>query len=90
MTPLPSWQIILSLSRNNLYLATGLDFADSLCGAVLAARDNAAMLLVDKRLPNSVSVFVLEHCTMEVIILGGQTAVPEEILDIIMEVNPIP
>lgn len=62
-----------------LYLATGRDFADAISGAVLAARDDAALLLVGDVVPHPVSQFILEYGPEEIRLLGGTAVIPETI-----------
>lgn len=64
-----------------VYIATGLDFADAITGAVLAAKDNASILLVNGRdVEYSISK-ILKERDMEVRVLGGYNAVRYGIWD---------
>ncbi|MBY6037115.1 cell wall-binding repeat-containing protein [Fictibacillus nanhaiensis] len=70
----------LNLSTDQAYLATGLTFADALTGSVLAAKNNAPLLLTGKdRLPASVSSLVKEKKVLDFTILGGAGSVAEAI-----------
>jgi bacillopeptidase F len=66
-----------------LYLATGRDFADAISGAGLAARDNAALLLVGDVVPYPVSQFILRHGSEEIRLLGGEAAISQDIVEAI-------
>lgn len=61
---------------NQVYIATGLGFADALTGSLLAARDQAPILLVRQdRLPDSVLSSLDSRMLDDMHILGGTTAV---------------
>ncbi|MCM3742066.1 cell wall-binding repeat-containing protein [Oceanobacillus luteolus] len=63
----------------SMYVATGTNFADSLAGATLAAKNNTGILLVHHRIPESVKNFITENGVQELTIFGGKAAVSEEI-----------
>ncbi|WNB92670.1 cell wall-binding repeat-containing protein [Bacillus sp. NEB1478] len=66
----------LRLPANQAFLATGLTFADALTGSVLAAKNNAPLLLTGRdRLPDIVSTLVKEKGTLQMTILGGNGSV---------------
>ncbi|MDR7073201.1 cell wall-binding repeat-containing protein [Fictibacillus barbaricus] len=66
----------LGLTANQAFLATGLTFADALTGSVLAAKNNAPLLLTGRdRLPETVSTLVKEKGTLQMTILGGNGSV---------------
>jgi putative cell wall-binding protein/spore germination protein YaaH len=67
------------LSSSGVFIATGMGFADAITGAALAARLNSGLLLVERKLPESVSNFLSRENVSSVIILGGETAVSTEI-----------
>jgi minor extracellular protease Epr len=70
----------LNLSTDQAYLATGLTFADALTGSVLAAKNNAPLLLTGKdRLPATVSAIVKERKILDFTILGGTGSVGDSI-----------
>ncbi|MFG6495366.1 cell wall-binding repeat-containing protein [Fictibacillus sp. UD] len=70
----------LNLPTERAYLATGLTFADALTGSVLAAKNNAPLLLTGKdRLPASVSTIVKEKKIYDFTILGGTGSVADSI-----------
>lgn len=70
----------LNLSVNHAFIATGSTFADALTGSVLAAKNNAPLLLTGKdRLPTTVSMLFKEKKVLEFAILGGTGSVAESI-----------
>ncbi|WP_226536075.1 cell wall-binding repeat-containing protein [Fictibacillus halophilus] len=70
----------LNLSTDQAYMATGLTFADALTGSVLAAKNNAPLLLTGKdRLPASVATIVKDKNILEFTILGGTGSVADSI-----------
>lgn len=73
-----------------LYLATGRDFADAISGAVLAARDNAALLLVGDVVSLPVREYILGSGPQEIILLGGKAVIPDSISEAIklLEARP--
>jgi len=73
---------------DKLYLATGADFADAISGAVLAARDNAALLLLSNVVPYPVTEFILKYGTEEILFLGGKAVIPDNIPEAIKGLEP--
>lgn len=63
-----------------IYLATGMDFADALTGAVLAAKDDTGVLLVSRNLPNIVKDYILEEKIVRINVFGGTVAVSDHII----------
>ena len=64
----------LPLGNESAYVATGENFADALAGSVLAAKDNAPILLVKKDdIPSSIKSLVNSYPAFS--ILGGNNAV---------------
>ena len=57
------------------YAATGLDFADAVAGAVLAARQDQGILLVGDKVPPEVKKYVEDKKIQEVTLLGGSVAI---------------
>lgn len=79
----------LPLGGEGTFLATGQGFADSLTGSVLAAKSNAALLLVEpSQIPSSV-LDVLKKNYTEVTILGGQSVVSQTIESAIRGKQPV-
>jgi putative cell wall-binding protein len=67
---------------NKVFIATGEDFADALAGSVLAAKENASMLLVKpKNIPSETEAALEAIKADEFNVLGGENAVSEEIVN---------
>jgi len=64
---------------NSLFAATGSDFPDAITGGVLAARQNAGIIMVDDPLPDEVANYFQEHPSEEVSLLGGEAAISNDI-----------
>lgn len=65
----------LGFTADLIYIATGTDFADALTGSVLAAKENAPMLMVrNDSIPSLVAGVITEE-TKKVVILGGKNAI---------------
>lgn len=76
-----------------IYVANGDDFADALSGSPLAASHNAPILLVNpksKQLPQSIENYLItlrnNNVQPQVNVLGGDSAVPERLLDQINDI----
>ncbi|MCA0991273.1 cell wall-binding repeat-containing protein [Guptibacillus hwajinpoensis] len=66
---------------NHVFVATGMDFADALAGSVLAARQEATVLLVQPdKLPETTKEAVGMLKANEFTILGGTGAVSEQVV----------
>ncbi|MCA1060875.1 cell wall-binding repeat-containing protein [Rossellomorea aquimaris] len=64
----------LPMAKERAYVSTGANFADALTGSVLAAKENAPILLVQKdKIPSSIHNLVDSYETFS--ILGGANAV---------------
>ncbi len=71
---------------NHAFVATGADFADALTGSVLAAKENAPMLLVQKQqIPESIEQVIEEQDYSQYHILGGTNAVSDDVMDDLKE-----
>lgn len=68
----------LGLDNKHMYVATGLDFADALTGAVLAAKNDSGLLLVNDSIPSVVQDFIVDQALLRLTIFGGTLAVSEE------------
>jgi len=67
----------LNMSTQKAYLATGLTFADALTGSVLAAKNNAPLLLTNpKNAPESIKSIIKSKKITNITILGGPVSVP--------------
>jgi 5'-nucleotidase / UDP-sugar diphosphatase len=65
-----------------VYVSTGMNFADALSGSVLAAKQNAAMLLVKPdMLPKETAEAIKDMESYDFNVLGGENAVSKEIVD---------
>lgn len=68
----------LPLGTESAYVATGENFADALAGSVLAAKDNAPILLVKKgKIPSPIHNLVNSYPAFS--ILGGENAVSDKV-----------
>ncbi|TCS83346.1 S8 family serine peptidase [Tepidibacillus fermentans] len=64
-----------------VYVATGMNYADALTGAVLAAKNNAPLLLtMPNELPTATRDISLERNILNFTILGGTGAVSNQVL----------
>ncbi|WP_303857844.1 cell wall-binding repeat-containing protein, partial [Aminicella lysinilytica] len=61
------------------FVATGFDFADAIAGGVLAAKNDAGLLLVSRTVPSSVIEYIANYPVRLATILGGTGTVSEEI-----------
>lgn len=68
-----------NVNPEHIYVATGNNFADSLTGAVLAAKKNSSILLVRNSLFDVTKDYITESRIKKITILGGTTAVNEKI-----------
>jgi len=63
---------------DQLYVATGFDFADALAGSVLAAKTNDPLMLIEKNyVPNATKLFIDENGVKSFRILGGTGAIDQ-------------
>ncbi|TCS83344.1 cell wall-binding repeat-containing protein [Tepidibacillus fermentans] len=71
----------LNMSTAKMYIATGMNFADALTGAVLAAKENAPLLLTYKdKLPTETLNLIKEKKVTTFTILGGTGVVSNTLL----------
>jgi 5'-nucleotidase / UDP-sugar diphosphatase len=64
------------------YVATGTSFADALAGSVLAAKENASMVLVTKDgMPKETEKAIKANQSAEFTILGGEGAITQKVED---------
>ncbi|HCX79806.1 MAG TPA: hypothetical protein DG577_10375 [Firmicutes bacterium] len=68
-----------NLATQHLYVATGAEFADTLAGAVLAAKDHTGILLVSKIVPEKTVNFITASSAKITTILGGSGVVSDDI-----------
>ncbi len=74
-----SANIVSQLSPNpqKAFVATGMSFADALTGSVLAAKQNAPLLLAHPTIvPETVKTVIQKHNVNDFVILGGTGSVP--------------
>lgn len=69
----------------NAFIATGDNFPDSLSGSVLAAKNNSAILLVNKYSTSGVKDLLRTKNVGKINILGGQGAVDDNLIEEIAE-----
>ncbi|WP_456093736.1 S8 family serine peptidase [Ornithinibacillus halophilus] len=69
------------LESRHVFVATGKEFADALTGAVLAAKHNSSILLVDDQVSDGLSDFITENGSLQMTIFGGTVAIDEEVYD---------
>lgn len=58
-----------------LFITSGLDYADALTGAVLAAREGKGILLTADKLPLALEDYIITAQPQQVVLLGGRAAV---------------
>ena len=67
---------------SRVYVSTGMNFADALSGSVLAAKRNAAMVLVKPNmLPEETADAIDEIEAYDFQVLGGEDAVSNDVVD---------
>lgn len=70
-----------NISTEKVYIATGLTFADALTGSVLAATEQAPLLLSHPAsVPQSIRTLIQEKNISNYVILGGPASVPDSIV----------
>jgi SpoIID/LytB domain protein len=71
----------LNFSSNTAFISTGLSFADALTGSVLAAKQNAPILLTrPNQLPDSILAIIKERNISSFTILGGTASVSDSVV----------
>lgn len=72
----------LNQSPNSIFIATGSTFADALTGSVLAAKQNAALVLSQQNnLPDSSKAVIIDKNITKQKILGGTASVSEQVVE---------
>jgi len=74
------------LDGETLCLACGFNYPDALAGSVLAAKERAPLLLVDRSLSEEQKTFIRGRAPSRVFIFGGTGAVSEQIYDEVWEI----
>lgn len=69
------------VDNKHIYAATGTGFADALTGAVLAAKNDSAIVLVHHRVPSAVSDYLTADKPEKISIFGGKGAVSDSVVD---------
>jgi putative cell wall-binding protein len=78
----------LGFESNQVYIATGLTFADALTGSVLAAKQDAPMLLTrPSSLPEPIKKTMLTGKAEVATVLGGPPSVNEEVASTLFPLN---
>ncbi len=78
------------LTGNALCIATGMNYPDALAGGVFAAINRAPMVLVGTAVNQSQIDFIVNHCPSDIYIFGGTGAVPEHIVNSVVNKTPTP
>ncbi|OFI05866.1 N-acetylmuramoyl-L-alanine amidase LytC precursor [Clostridium acetireducens DSM 10703] len=68
------------LNLNNLYIASGKDYADALAGSALAAQNAVPILLVDNTMPEPSKRFLQSQVINEIGVLGGPAVVNSSVI----------
>lgn len=72
----------LGQSNSLFYIANGRGFADALAGSVVAAKEQAQLLLVEKnKIDPEVSQLLKEHQSSDLVILGGEGVVAKSVAE---------
>lgn len=81
-------QFASNLKFDNVYLATGNDFADALVGSELAAQTQSPVVLTNNSLTPGISKYLAEHMqsNTKVVAIGDNNAVADSVLETAM--NP--
>ncbi|RLL46964.1 DUF3823 domain-containing protein [Oceanobacillus piezotolerans] len=67
------------VESDHVYVATGINYADALTGAALAAKANSSVVLVHNKIPKVVSAYLTEQSFKRMTIFGGNIAVSEKV-----------
>ena len=70
-----------NVNPENVYVASGKDYADALTSGVLAAKEGAALTLVHDRIPASLAPYLEENEPGKISIFGGEAAVSSSIYE---------
>jgi lactocepin len=69
-----------NLDTNFVYVATGVNFPDSLSGAALAAKDQTGIVLVNETYPEVTGSYLASLNLVQVNVLGGENVVSESLV----------
>ncbi|WP_377559013.1 carboxypeptidase regulatory-like domain-containing protein [Ornithinibacillus salinisoli] len=67
------------VGSRHLYVSTGRNYADALTGAVLAAKNDSAIILVGNKVPDGVSELIEGNDIQRLTIFGGEEAVSMDV-----------
>jgi lactocepin len=76
---LPSLANYFNPENKRVLLATGLEFADALTGAALAAKEGCGLFLLDDEIPDGIMQYLKDKEIIHFTILGGTEAVGKRI-----------
>ena len=71
-----------------VYVSTAYNFADALAGGVAAAREQAAMILVDGKagsVPAAIRAYVQNSGAKRIVVLGGQSVIGEQVKKMLVD-----
>jgi len=68
-----------NVTSKHLYVATGQNYADALTGAVLAAKNDSAVLLVHTKVPDATENYITDQGIKRLTIFGGSGAINESV-----------
>lgn len=69
------------VDNDHMYVATGKTYADTLSGAVLAAKKDSAILLVHDKVPKMTSTYITKQNLKRITVFGGPVAVSNVVED---------
>ncbi|MFC0525284.1 cell wall-binding repeat-containing protein [Pontibacillus salicampi] len=75
----------MATDKGKAYVSTGENFADALSGSVLAAKQEASMILVNNKVPKEFQDFIQDKTVNDFQILGGPNAVSQEVVDMLQQ-----
>lgn len=76
--------------NTHMYIATGLQFADAITGAVLVAKNNTGILLVGNKVSPEVKNYINDYNIEKLTVFGGYRAVSEAVVNQLQRVSSTP
>lgn len=76
--------------NTHMYIATGLQFADAITGAVLTAKNNSGILLVGRNVSPGVGKYIKNYNIEKLTVFGGHGAVSEAVAKQLQKGSLIP
>ena len=72
---------------SNIYLASGSEFSDALCGSAAASKENASVVLLDKNNSSDIKNYIKSKTanTNQIHILGGEGVISQDIVNQILQ-----